>query len=512
MKKAAFGLLALISLVLFTGASIWEGAAAVSTGGEVPESGLYVATNSFPKNTVVDVTNLETGKTVRAIVAAGLESPGLLALLSRDSATEIGLEGRSIGRIRMTQPADPIAFSKFGDENFRSGDPDFDPEAALRAYGREIPPNSDETEIEAETKTKTEPEPQKETETQKEIAETSKGAAIAETKPEIETPEPVLVIAPATTETPPEPAAEVADHPPEKAEVSDQGRGEPHPLDSSSPGIIGPVAVPDIAETKINEPRRPATIIEDPRPVEIAGVVPIPQEKVSEAPKTEKEPEIVAVAKDAKEPEKEVISEKQEFAEIGFAETKKEESVVLSDVPEIAETGKLIDLPDEEAAWFVPSVPETNTAVTETAVAETANEVNKDIALVPADERPPEAEPLPDGTHFIDPISVIPPAENEKTEIPNTIPGVFSIPTVGELEPGKYYLQLGAYSKTEAVESEIKKIEKSYPLAVQCTGTTDKPVYRILLGPVNHGESGALLQRFKGDGYKDAFIRSGSSK
>jgi cell division protein FtsN len=83
------------------------------------------------------------------------------------------------------------------------------------------------------------------------------------------------------------------------------------------------------------------------------------------------------------------------------------------------------------------------------------------------------------------------------------------VPSVTELEPGKYYLQLGAYSKTETVEQEISKIEKNLPLAVQCTGSTDKPVYRILVGPVNHGESGALLQRFRGRGYKDAFVRRG---
>jgi hypothetical protein len=35
-------------------------------------------------------------------------------------------------------------------------------------------------------------------------------------------------------------------------------------------------------------------------------------------------------------------------------------------------------------------------------------------------------------------------------------------------------------------------------------------VYRVLVGPVNLGESGALLQRFKRSGYKDAFIKQGS--
>jgi cell division septation protein DedD len=84
----------------------------------------------------------------------------------------------------------------------------------------------------------------------------------------------------------------------------------------------------------------------------------------------------------------------------------------------------------------------------------------------------------------------------------------FSAPTITELEKGKYYLQLAALTKEEAVEAALAKLGGSLPATVQTSGSPDKPVYRILVGPVNMGESGALLQRFKGSGYKDAFVRS----
>jgi len=133
MKKYLFIVLLLAALVFLPGSSVWEGAAAVSV--DFPESGFYVATNSFPRNTVVDLTNLETGRTVRVIVAAGLDTPGLLALISREAAEAVGLRSRTIGRIRMVAPSDPIAFSRFS-ENYRSGDPDYDPQAAVeRVYG-----------------------------------------------------------------------------------------------------------------------------------------------------------------------------------------------------------------------------------------------------------------------------------------------------------------------------------------------------------------------------------------
>jgi hypothetical protein len=91
---------------------------------------------------------------------------------------------------------------------------------------------------------------------------------------------------------------------------------------------------------------------------------------------------------------------------------------------------------------------------------------------------------------------------------PESLAWKFSIPVIGELEKGQYYLQLGAYSKPDVLESSVAKLDKNYPLGVQTAGSPDKPVYRLLLGPVNLGESGALLQRFKGSGYRDAFVRT----
>ncbi|MDR0486790.1 MAG: septal ring lytic transglycosylase RlpA family protein, partial [Treponema sp.] len=111
----------ILSLILLTGATDWEGAAAVAPAGDLPDTGYYAATNSFPRNTVVDITNLENGKSIRVIVASGLETPGLLAVLSRNAAETIGLVSRSVGRIRISQTSDPIAFSRFP-----GGDPDFD--------------------------------------------------------------------------------------------------------------------------------------------------------------------------------------------------------------------------------------------------------------------------------------------------------------------------------------------------------------------------------------------------
>ena len=120
--------------------------------------------------------------------------------------------------------------------------------------------------------------------------------------------------------------------------------------------------------------------------------------------------------------------------------------------------------------------------------------------LVPSEERPPK--PHTGGAR---------PGENASpAAVPEPAPepdARFSVPVISGLEKGKYYVQLGSYNSAGAAEAEINRIQGNYPLAVQPVTGSAAPLYRILLGPVSSGESGALLQRFKGSGYRDAFIR-----
>ena len=111
MKKVSVFTFVLISFFVLVGASIWEGAA--EYGGDLPETGLYIATNSLPINTVVDVTNLENGRSTQLVVSSGLNKSGFLAQLSKDAANRLGIEKGSLSRIRLSQNPDPLAFSSF---------------------------------------------------------------------------------------------------------------------------------------------------------------------------------------------------------------------------------------------------------------------------------------------------------------------------------------------------------------------------------------------------------------
>lgn len=318
MKKFSIILCITAALFFVNASSVWEGAASVSSGGEFPETGLYAATNSFPRNTVVEITNLENDRTVRVIVSANLEIPGLLVVLSKEAADAVGLQGRTVGRVRMSQPADPLALSRFTEGAISSGDPDNDAAALVAAEAGMNP------DLEAE------------------IAAEEARLAAAE--------------------------AERARLRAEAAEI------------------------PDIS----SEPTGITTVL-------------------------------------------------------------------------------------------TPIVPE-----------------NVELTLEPAERRVPEVTYPPQTS----PVEIVQPPI---TAVPSTpAPFItFSVPVIGSLEKGKYYIQVAALSKRESVENEINAIGRSVPIALQTTGSEDKPIYRILIGPVNLGESGALLQHYKTI-YKDAFVRVGS--
>jgi cell division protein FtsN len=412
MKKHVVFLAVLSVMAMATAGSVWEGAAALSSNGELPDSGYYAASSSFPRNTVVDVTNLETRKTVRVIIAGPLESPGLLALLSRDAASSIGLSSRSVGRIRITQPADPVAFSRFTEGSASSGDTDFDPRAAVAAnYPYLLGP-----------------------------VNTAPLKGQAETHPG----------------NPPYTGMTIVDIP----------SGGFAPTTAKDPdGGISAEPVPESAWVY------PEEIIDGAESVPLPLAEPLPPENGYDLP-------------DYTEPP----------GEPGLA------GETYQDIPEYTQP-EIYETPPEATPEIAPPymvLPEETPE--EPGGEDEASDITSEITLIPAEERPPEAPGI-----MIPPVEA-PPMAASPVFTPSG-QGIFPVPVISRLESGKYYLQLGAYSYTDSVEAELSRLGRTYPLSVQVAGGPERPLYRILVGPVNMGECGALLQRFKTIGYTDAFIR-----
>jgi len=288
--------IAIAAALLFVSATDWDGVATLDPSGDLPGGGYSVATNAFPRNTVLDVTNLENSRGVRVIVVSSQTNSGLLATLSRSTAEALEIRGDSVSRIRLTQPPDDIAYSY------------------LRQLG--LTPDAEYS------------------------------------------PPPA-----------PAPAAAAA------------AEGE-HPL-----------------------------------------------------------AELVLVPSDERIPESE---------EIAIAE---EDLLPPIEPPGLAA--------GEHEYMYIDGIFPADTA-----------------AAAAASAPSPEFSP-------------------------------FQAPLITRLEPNKWYVQVAAYTRSDHVEDEISRIGREYPLAIQNVGTDTSPLFRVLLGPMNQGESGAVLQRVKSIGYKDAFARRG---
>jgi len=87
-----------ITIIFFTlsAQATWEGSTAVSLHGELPEKGLYAASNAFPRNTVIEVSNPTSGQSVKVTVTERLKAPGLFLLVSKTTADALGMDYEDI--------------------------------------------------------------------------------------------------------------------------------------------------------------------------------------------------------------------------------------------------------------------------------------------------------------------------------------------------------------------------------------------------------------------------------
>ena len=151
MKKVLLILLAvaLAATIFLSAQSEWEGTTAMARYGEFPSSGLYGASNSFPRNTLVEVENLENGNSVTVMIVNRLDDPGLFLLLSREAAEKIGIQDDRMVRTRIVLADNTSRLSVESADRPYSDDPDLNPGAAgelsfLDRYlsTEEIPPET----------------------------------------------------------------------------------------------------------------------------------------------------------------------------------------------------------------------------------------------------------------------------------------------------------------------------------------------------------------------------------
>lgn len=124
--------LLLISSSLLFGEAVFEGSIAVGTYGRLPSTGLYAASNAFPKNSTVRVTDAASGKSVDVLVVEGLDNPNIFLLLSPEAAERVSLSPNKVmrGRVAQVPVGDPVSEAVVGESSLNP-DPDNNPAASL---------------------------------------------------------------------------------------------------------------------------------------------------------------------------------------------------------------------------------------------------------------------------------------------------------------------------------------------------------------------------------------------
>lgn len=77
---------------------------------------------------------------------------------------------------------------------------------------------------------------------------------------------------------------------------------------------------------------------------------------------------------------------------------------------------------------------------------------------------------------------------------------------ISQYEAGKFYVQLGVYRDVKNLTNIVNKYRGRYPVSVKASERTPGG-YEMLIGPLSQDEYRATLNRFRKEGFADAFVK-----
>ena len=77
---------------------------------------------------------------------------------------------------------------------------------------------------------------------------------------------------------------------------------------------------------------------------------------------------------------------------------------------------------------------------------------------------------------------------------------------ITQYEKGKFYVQLGVYRDMKNLKNLVSKYRGKYPVSIKASDRTPGG-YEMLIGPLSQDEYRAMLDRFRREGFKDAFVK-----
>ena len=506
MKKLFVVILSvLLSGTIFTSFSpSLDGRAVVAPEGSMPK-GVFAKTVGYLPGDSISVTSLSAKKTVDILVIGSIDSSeGVAILLSPEAAELLGLSKDANNVVKITKRSgqldEAVAGTAVIGGKVENDESDFEPEEIVSESENTAGTEEDSDSVEEISAEKAEGE-EKDDYAEETVEPEPVESVEAEKNPAPETeiePEVIDESVPHDSEDLENSAAESSEEavPSEPLESAEEIPEEkvPSKEDSVEPEKIDATDAPEEDGLSENSGEIPVPVEECPEEVE-------PDEKLEPAEGDELSESVEKIeatdepVTEEPEPEKESVSVDDDVvSEAPF----EEESVSADELPEInAENSEPV---------------ENERLETEPLSEEKSEESYEPIVLVPAESNPPESAGKP-AEVYKNEVSAKP-AENKAEEraAEGKKPGAskkslekYKVSSLKELESGKYYIQIAVLADENNLKNTVSKFEKQYPVTL--VPLASGKATQVMIGPLGMDEYGAVLNRFKKSGYKDAFLR-----
>lgn len=540
MKK-----LTLFILTIFTVATLFaaarpslDGRAVVADSGTMPR-GLFARTVGYLPGDSVTVTNPATGSAVDVLVLGAIDpSEGVAILLSPEAAEGLRIKPNSNVQVKLTKRSGSL------DEN-ANGSAVLSEEEEEKPQPKVEMPTVTVPDAVATAVPKVTPAPVVENAPAPLPALTPVVVPAAEDKKTEETFEETPVVAEKIEENPAvaeKAGSDVVEEIPVPAENTPAYEEIPVVADKTEDGPVLSKVEPVMDKTE-EEEVQPDTVYEilPPLPdgertygkqkvVVIEGTEPdyIEETRVEKTPSVVENEEPVYVAETPVE--QEVVSEevvaREPVAEEAVTEEAVSESVIAEEpvtVEPVSEEIAAEPVVEETLAEAVtdeelPAGIETEPVVVaeeKPAVSEELTDAYQPIVLVPAEPNPPvsEEKPAAQSAPVVVGTGVDGAAEKEIVPVKETAPQVvienkwtnYVVPSVKNLRKGSYYVQVASLGNTDNIKNFIDKYSAKYPVVL--VQNSSKNSYQVMVGPLNIDEYGAVDEKFRAHGFKDAFVR-----
>ncbi|UZV99761.1 SPOR domain-containing protein [Treponema pallidum] len=524
--------------------AVWEGNAEIGPQGSFLQDGMFVRSDMFPKNTAVEISNLEKNAKAQAVVIGHAGIPGLLVSLAPAAAAQLGIGVYQAVRVRVRT----LGTVRGGSQTSQDG-------LSLASLPSRVPARPAQRDpLSSPPAGHTVPEyrdtvifddPRLVSPLSREVEDAPKVVEPASEREggEREVEDAPKVVEPASEREGGE--REVEDVPKVVEPASEREGGEREVEDA--PKVVEPASereggerevedVPKVVEPASEREGGEREVEDVPKVVEPASEREGGEREVEDAPKVvepasereggerevEDAPKVVEPASEREGGEREVedvpkVVEPASEREGGEREVEDVPKVVepasereggereVEDVPKVVEPASEREGGEREVE-DVPGVVEPASGheggEREVASQHTKQPSHSVSNSAPNQFRNPEGE-LPFTLPDLSESEIVVPEEQKGRAHPQVIPE--GAPR--GLQPGEYYVQIAVFHDAIQVQSIVHRYGVEYPIAVEQDIHEGKVRFTVCVGPVQKDERGAVLENFQRFGFKDAFLK-----